>query len=59
MAYSPITSWQIEVGKVKALKDFIFGGAKITEINKITKITVDGDYSHEIARLLLFGRKSM
>ena len=50
MASSPITSWQIEGGKVEAVTDFIFLGSKIT---------VDGDCSHEIERPLLFGRKAM
>ena len=47
MASSPITSWQIDV---KTVADFIFGGSKIT---------VDGDCSHEIKRRLLLGRKVM
>ena len=47
MASSPITSWQID-GETMA--DFIFGGSKITP---------DGDCSHEIKRCLLFGRKVM
>ena len=47
MASCPITSWQID-GETVA--DFIFGGSKITE---------DGDCSHEIKRRLLFGRKVM
>ena len=47
MASGPITSWQID-GETVA--DFIFWGSKITE---------DGDYSHEIKRCLLFGRKVM
>ena len=50
MASSPITSWQIEGGKVEAVTDFIFLGSKIT---------VDGDYSHEIKRHLFLGRKAM
>ena len=50
MASGPITSWQIEVGKVEAVTDFLFLGSKIT---------ADGDYSHEIKRCLLLGRKSM
>ena len=50
VASSPITSWQIEGGKVKAVTDFIFLGSKIT---------MDGDCSHEIKRLLLLGRKAM
>ena len=50
MASSPITSWQIVGGKVEAATDFIILGSKIT---------VDGDYSHEIKRHLLLGRKSM
>ena len=50
MACGFITSWQIEGGKVEAVTDFIFLGFKIT---------VDGDYSHEIKRLLVLGRKAM
>ena len=50
MASSPITSWQIYGGKVKAVTDFIFLGSKIT---------VDGDCSYEIQRRLLLGRKAM
>ena len=50
MASSPITSWQIDGGKVKAVTDFIFLGSKIT---------VDGDCSYEIQRRLLLGRKAM
>ena len=50
MASSPITSWQIDGGKVEAETDFIFLGSKIT---------VDGDCSHEIKRRLLLGRKAM
>ena len=49
-ASSPITSWQIEGGKVETVTDFIFLGAKIT---------ADGDCSHEIKRRLLLGRKVM
>ena len=48
MATGPITSWKIEGEKVKAVTDFILGGSKIT---------ADGDLSHEIKRHLLFGRK--
>ena len=48
MAFGPITSWQIEGGKVEAMTDFLFLGSKIT---------VDGDCSHEIR--LLIGRKVM
>ena len=48
--FCPITSWQIEVEKVGAVTDFIFLGSKIT---------VDGDCSHEIKRHLLPGRKAM
>ena len=48
MASSPITSWQIDVETMETVIDFIFGGSKIT---------VDGDCSHEIKRCLLFGRK--
>ena len=50
MASGPITSWQIEGGKVETVTDFIFLGSKIT---------ADGDCSHEIKRRLLLGRKSM
>ena len=50
MASGPITSWQIEGEKVEAVTDFLFGGSKITE---------DGDCSHEIKRCLLLGRKAM
>ena len=45
-----IISWQIEREKVEAVTDFLFLGSKIT---------VDGDYSHEIKRHLLLGRKAM
>ena len=50
MASSPITSWQIDGGKVETVSDFIFLGSKIT---------ADGDCSHEIKRRLLLGRKVM
>ena len=50
MAYSPITSWQIDEATTEIVTDFIFGGSKIT---------VDGDCSHEIKRRLLLGRKAM
>ena len=50
MASGPITSWQIEGGKVEAVIDFIF---------LVSKITADGDYNHEINRRLLLGRKAM
>ena len=50
MASSPITSWQIEEGKVEAVTDFIFLDSKITE---------DGDCSHEIKRCLLLWRKAI
>ena len=45
-----ITSWQIDGETMKTLRDFIFGGSKII---------ADGDYSHEIKRCLLLGRKVM
>ena len=48
MASGPITSWQIDGGKVQTVTDFIFLGSKIT---------ADGNCSHKIKRLLLFGRK--
>ena len=47
MASSPITSWEIDGETVETASDFIFLGSKIT---------VDGNYSHEIKRRLLFGR---
>ena len=50
VAFSPITSWQIDGETMKTLRDFIFGGSKII---------ADGDYSHEIKRCLLLGRKVM
>ena len=50
MASSPITSWEIDRETVETVADFIFLGSKIT---------VDGDCSHEIKRHLLLGRKAM
>ena len=50
MASGPITSWQIDGETVETVAEFIFLGSKIT---------VDGDCSHEIKRRLLFGRKVM
>ena len=50
MASSPITSWQIEGEKVEIAADFLFLGSKIT---------ADGDCSHEIKRCLLLGKKAM
>ena len=50
MASSPIISWQIDRETVETVADFIYGGSKIT---------VDGDCSHEIKRRLLLGRKVM
>ena len=50
MASGPITSWQIDGEIVETVSDFIFLGSKIT---------ADGDCSHEIKRRLLFGRKVM
>ena len=47
MASGPITSWQIDGGTVETVRDFIFGGSKIT---------ADGDCSHEIKRHSLLGR---
>ena len=49
MASSPITSWQIDGETMETVRDFILGGSKIT---------ADGDFSHEIKRCLLFGRKA-
>ena len=50
MESSPITSWEINGETVETVADFIFGGSKIT---------ADGDCSHEIKRCLLFGRKAV
>ena len=50
MVSGPITSWQIDGETVETVADFIFGGSKIT---------ADGDCSHEIKRHLLLGRKAM
>ena len=50
MASGPITPWQIDGETMKTVTDFIFGGSRIT---------ADGDCSHEIKRLLLLGRKAM
>ena len=50
MASGPITSWKIDGETVETVSDFIFGGSKII---------ADGDYSHEIKRCLLLGRKVM
>ena len=50
MASSPITSWKIDGEIVETVTDFILGGSKIT---------ADGDFSHEVKRHLLLGRKVM
>ena len=50
LAFGPITSWQIDGERVETVSDFIFLGSKIT---------ADGDCSHEIKRCLLLGRKVM
>ena len=50
MASGPITSWEIDGETVETVSDFIFGGSRIT---------ADGDCSHEIKRRLLLGRKAM
>ena len=50
LASGPITSWQIDGKKVETVTDFIF---------LVSKITADGDCSHEIKRRLLFGRKAI
>ena len=50
MASDPITSWQIDGETVETVRDFILGGSKITK---------DGDCSHEIKRHLHLGRKAM
>ena len=50
MASGPITSWQIDGEAMETVKEFILGGSKVT---------ADGDCSHEIKRCLLLGRKVM
>ena len=50
MAFSPITSWQIDGETMETVTDFVFSGFKIT---------ADVDFSHEIKRHLLLGRKAM
>ena len=50
MASGPITSWEIDGETVETVSDFVFSGSKIT---------ADGDCSHEIKRCLLLGRKAM
>ena len=50
MASSPITSWQIDGETMETVTDFIFLGSKIT---------ADGDFSHEVKRRLFLGRKAM
>ena len=50
MASGRVTSWQTDGETVETVSDFIFGGSKIT---------ADGDYTHEIKRCLLLGRKGM
>ena len=50
MASGPITSWKIDGETMQTVKDFIFGGSKIT---------ADGDCSHEMKRCLLLGRKAV
>ena len=50
MASGPITSWQIDGETMETVRNFIFGGSKIT---------VDGDYNHEIKIHLLLGKKAM
>ena len=50
MASSPITSWQIDGETMETVRDFIFRGSKIT---------ADGDCSHEIRRYLFLGRKAL
>ena len=50
MASGPITSWQIDGEIMETVREFIFGNSKIT---------ADGDFSHEIIRHLLLGRKAM
>ena len=50
MMFVPITSWQIDGETMETVRDFISGGSKIT---------ADGDFSHEIKRCMLLGRKAM
>ena len=50
VAFSPITSWQIDGETIETVRDFIFWGSKIT---------ADGDCSHEVKRCFLLGRKAM
>ena len=50
MASDPIASWQLDRETMETVRDFILGGSKIT---------ADGDFSHEIKRHLLLGRKAM
>ena len=50
MASGPINSWEIDGETVETVSDFIFGGSKIP---------ADGDFSHEIKRCILLGRKAM
>ena len=50
MASGPISSWKIERKKLEAVIDFVFLGSRIT---------VDGDFSHEVKRCLLSGRKAV
>ena len=50
MVFGPITSWQIDGERMETVTDFILGGSKITAV---------GNFSHEIKRHLLFGRKTM
>ena len=50
MASSPITSWQIDGETMERVRDFILGGSKIT---------ADGNWSHEIKRFMLLGRKAV
>ena len=50
MAYGPITSWQTDGETIETVRDFIFFGSKIT---------ADGDCSHEIERCLLLGRRAI
>ena len=50
IAFCPITAWQIDGKTVETMTDFIFLGSKIT---------ADGDFSHEIKKCFLFGRKSI
>ena len=59
MASSPITSWQIDGEMMKTVRDFIYLFIYFLVVGGGSKITADGDCSHEVKRRLLLGRKAM